>query len=159
MLLTEPVSEPAAAELPAQDDPELYPVESLSGAQDEPQIPEVAVTSGADDTDGPSDLSDEWITSAGEPDNYVSDYRTRVLVVDALRNMKYPAPAHKISQHCIKTSEQRNIDLSNRRLGQLLSSAHEMGLLQEASSTSDEGQEFTFVENAQQIKLFLENEM
>jgi hypothetical protein len=81
----------------------------------------------------------------------------RVLVVDALRNCEYPAPAHAIGQHCIETSEQRNVTLPNRRLNQLLTSARKMGLLKKADDETDTDQ-FTFIENTQRIKLFLEDE-
>ena len=99
--------------------------------------------------------SEGLITPPQGTNAYVSDYRMRVLVVDALRNCEYPAPAHVIGKHCIETSEKRNISLPNRRLNQLLTSARKMGLLKEAD---EEAQEFTFVESTQRIKLFLEDE-
>jgi len=102
--------------------------------------------------------SSDLITPPQEPYAYVGDYRMRVLVVDALRNCEYPAPAHTIGQHCIEASEQRNVTLSNRRLNQLLTSARNMGLLKKAGDDNSETQEYTFVENTQRIKLFLEDE-
>ena len=102
--------------------------------------------------------SSDLITPPQEPYAYVGDYRMRVLVVDALRNCEYPAPAHTIGQHCIEASEQRNVTLSNRRLNQLLTSARNMGLLKKANDNDPENQEYTFVENTQRIKLFLEDE-
>ena len=103
-------------------------------------------------------IPDDLIAPPQEPYAYVSDYRMRVLVVDALRNCEYPAPAHAIGQHCIETSEQRNVTLSNRRLNQLLTSARNMGLLKKSAKEGVETDEFTFVENTQRIKLFLEDE-
>jgi uncharacterized protein (TIGR00288 family) len=88
-------------------------------------------------------------------DPYISDYRMRVLVVDALRSCQYPAPAHIIGKHCLEVSEKRDVPLSNRRLNQLLTSARNMGLLKEVD---ENGQEFTFVESTTRIKLFLEDE-
>jgi hypothetical protein len=93
-----------------------------------------------------------------ETNGFVSDYRLRVLVVDALRNCEYPAPAYIIGKHCIEASEQRNIPLPNRRLNQLLTNARATGLLVETADEDVETQEYTFVENPQQIKLFLEGE-
>ncbi len=43
-------------------------------------------------------------------------------------------------------------------VNQLLTSARKIGLLRETSDGETEVQEFIFVENAQQIKLFLEDE-
>jgi hypothetical protein len=76
-------------------------------------------------------------------------------VIDALRNCQYPAPAHVIGKHCLETSEKRNVPLSNRRLGQLLTSARNIGLLKEVD---EDAQEFTFVESTTNIKLFLDDE-
>jgi uncharacterized protein (TIGR00288 family) len=92
-------------------------------------------------------------TQASSP--YISDYRMRVLVVDALRSCQYPAPAHVIGKHCLEVSEKRDVPLSNRRLNQLLTSARNMGLLKEVD---EDGQEFVFVESTTRIKLFLEDD-
>jgi hypothetical protein len=153
----DPVSDPTPAETepPPADEPvpaEIPIPESAPVSEDDPVPP--------DEGQGTSEeASDELISPPQEPYSYVSDYRMRVLVVDALRNCEYPAPAHVIGKHCIDTSEQRNVSLPNRRLNQLLTNARRIGLLKEASGEDDETQQFTFVENAQQVKLFLEEEI
>jgi hypothetical protein len=148
---------------------EIYPGEKLAPISEFQPIPsvetetvdeQVASENGAEipvSDEASSDVSSDLITPPQEPYAYVSDYRMRVLVVDALRNCEYPAPAHAIGQHCIETSEQRNVTLPNRRLNQLLTSARKMGLLKKADDETDTDQ-FTFIENTQRIKLFLEDE-
>jgi uncharacterized protein (TIGR00288 family) len=158
---------------------EIYPGESLSFPKEPQPIPSIEVedeqlssennllsdddissleASLPADSESSVPASSDLITPPQEPYAYVSDYRMRVLVVDALRNCEYPAPAHTIGQHCIEASEQRNVTLPNRRLNQLLTSARNMGLLKKAGEEASEAQEYTFVENTQRIKLFLEDE-
>jgi uncharacterized protein (TIGR00288 family) len=89
---------------------------------------------------------------------YVSDYRMRVLVIDALRNCEYPAQAYQIGQHCQEMSERRGVPLPNRRLAQLLTLASDMGLLVNTGDQDDLPQEFIYVEDAQLVDRFLEDE-
>ena len=153
---TDSVSDPVPSEpqSPSESDPlpaEFPTLEDAPVAEDDaPQLTEGEYN--------PEISSDGLITPPQDTDAYVSDYRIRVLVVDALRNCEYPAPAHIIGKHCIETSEKRNVSLPNRRLNQLLTSARKMGLLIEASEEETETQEYTFVESAQLIKLFMEDD-
>lgn len=155
---TEPQVDPIPDETPPILDIDPNPTELQPPPESSPIIDETRLAEEGEFEDIPMNSSDELITPPQEPYAYVSDYRMRVLVVDALRNCEYPAPAHIIGKHCIETSEQRNVVLPNRRLNQLLTSARNMGLLREASDDDTEAQEYTFVESTQRIKLFLEDE-
>ena len=148
-ILPEEPGQAADGDQPPTDQPdtiskELVEPENAAAPSDEGEVVHDSVS------DSTNILEDET--------DFVSDYRLRVLVVDALRNCEYPAPAHMIGKHCIEASERRNISLPNRRLNQLLTNARTMGLLVESASDGAEIQEYTFVENPQQIKLFLESE-
>ena len=89
---------------------------------------------------------------------YVSDYRLRALVVDALRNCPYPAQPHEIGQHCLALSKRRNIDLPNRRLNQLLTTARSMGLLKPVPDQAGQPTRYSFDANPRLINLFIESE-
>ena len=99
----------------------------------------------------------EYVTPE-QPEPYVSDYRMRVLVVDALRSYKYPALAHEIGQHCLELSERRQIALPNRRLNQLLTIARDIGLLQPTQDDSSQPAQYTFVNDAKLVSQFIDGE-
>jgi len=126
----EPIVDSQTEELPGTEDDDLVPLSSI-----EPE--------------------DERV-SAEQTQPYISDYRMRVLVSDALRNCPYPAPAHMIGQHCLDLSESRQVSLPNRRLNQLLTTAREIGLLQ--PSGDGEPNQYTFVEDPELVSQFLDRE-
>ena len=169
---TDPVHDPVPVDSGLSSSADPLPFENQPPSENDPLLAEIptveAVTIIEDNataeeapphlSDGeynPEVFSNDLNAPPQEPDAYVSDYRMRVLVVDALRNCEYPAPAHVIGKHCLETSEKRNVSLPNRRLNQLLTNARKMGLLKEADENA---QEFTFVESTTRIKLFLEDE-
>lgn len=96
--------------------------------------------------------------SLEQPEPYVSDYRMRVLVVDALRSCKYPALAHQIGQQCLELSERRQVALPNRRLNQLLTIARDIGLLQPTGEDNGQPTRYTFVNDAKLVSQFIDGE-
>ena len=142
-----PITEPPAVE--------SAPVNQEEGAVAAEVTVESAPSEPLAEQQAPQESPAEPAAATQASDPYISDYRMRVLVVDALRSCQYPAPAHVIGKHCLEVSEKRDVPLSNRRLNQLLTSARNMGLLKEVD---ENGQEFTFVESTTRIKLFLEDE-
>jgi uncharacterized protein (TIGR00288 family) len=150
---TQPTLDVDALNTDNQISPDADPLPEGNSDDSEGDLPQE--DQNLDDLEKPQD---DKSGSQQQPLSYVSDYRMRVLVVDALRNCEYPAPAHLIGKRCIETSELRNVTLPNRRLNQLLTSAKNMGLLQESALEASDIQEYVFVEDPQKIKQFLEDE-
>ena len=94
--------------------------------------------------------------SLEKPETYISEYRMRVVIIDALRSCLYPAPPHVIGRHCLNLSERRQVNLPNRRLNQLLTAARKMGILRRGEG--EESNQFVFVENPDLIRRFLDGE-
>jgi hypothetical protein len=94
--------------------------------------------------------------SLEKPETYISEYRMRVVIIDALRSCLYPAPPHVIGRHCLNLSERRQVNLPNRRLNQLLTAARNMGILRRGEG--GESNQFVFVENPDLIRRFLDGE-
>jgi uncharacterized protein (TIGR00288 family) len=123
-----------------------------------PHSPIPAITEEAAPTPVKPISTEIQYVSLEQQEPYVSDYRMRVLVVDALRNCKYPAPAHVIGQHCLNLSERRQIALPNRRLNQLLTSARDIGLLQPTNENNNQPQQYTFANDAKLVSQFIDGE-
>jgi hypothetical protein len=135
--------------MPIEEIVEFEPIEdSLPQALPEIEVEQLVPLS-------PIEPEDEQV-SLEPPEPYVSDYRMRVLVIDALRNCPYPAPAHIIGQHCLDLSQRRQVNLPNRRLNQLLTTAREIGMLQ--PSSDGEPSQYTFVEDPELVSQFLDSE-
>ena len=138
---------------------EHLPLETLSPIRAVVADPEVELVPiqkiPADGNEEPASV-DENSTPPQVP--YVNDYRVRVLVIDALRSCEYPAPAHVIGQHCLELSNKRSINLPNRRLNQLLTTAKKIGLLQPALGENAQPNYFVFIETANLVARFLDDE-
>lgn len=135
---------------------EVHPGRELKSAAASPAPPqEDAEIPVASETAAPSADSDVFFSST-EP--YVSDYRIRVLVVDALRDFKQPAQAPVIGQHCLELSQQRNVPLPRRRLAQLLTIARDLGLLIKTAAEDGILEQYTYVEDAERVSRFLDAE-
>ena len=74
----------------------------------------------------------------------------RALIIDAIRTYQQPTPAYVFGQQCQNLRSERNIDLPNRRINQLLSEAKKYGIvIQEADS------KFVFINDSKKIDKFL----
>ncbi len=141
----------------AQPDPaeQLAPVRLAETAAENDLAPIQTIPSDETETEAPPSTNG---TSTSPQEPYVNDYRIRVLVMDALRSCQYPAPGHVIGQHCLDLSAKRNINLPKRRLNQLLTTAKEMDLLQDAKGEDAQPHQFMFVEAASLVARFLDDE-
>jgi uncharacterized protein (TIGR00288 family) len=74
------------------------------------------------------------------------------LIVDALRQLGGPAPAQDFGTVCQNMRDDRNLNLPNRRISQMLTVANQAGIIQQSADTPGE---FVFVDEAEKIAKFL----
>jgi uncharacterized protein (TIGR00288 family) len=130
---------------------EIHPGQVLKPVPAISPTPETAEESGPSKED--LSASEDLFFSSTEP--YVSDYRLRVVVVDALRDFKTATKAPDIARHCLDLSKQRGIPLPRRRLNQLLTAARDLGLLMKTSGEDGAPDQYTFVEDGDLVSRFL----
>ncbi len=74
----------------------------------------------------------------------------RQLIIDAIQTTTGPTPAYIFGQHCQKLCAERQIDLPNRRINQLLSEAKKIGLIKRETDSS-----FSVIPDPEKIEQFL----
>ena len=135
---------------------ELVPIRAIETESEVELVPIQKIPPNESEAEEPAAPLEEIKKASQEP--YVNDYRARVVVMDALRSCQYPAAAPVIANHCLDLSDKRNVNLPKRRLNQLLTTAKKMGLLQEAKGEGFSSNQFVFVETADLIAQFLDDE-
>jgi hypothetical protein len=85
------------------------------------------------------------------------EYRRRALVLDALRTCQYPAPAQQIAQHVKQVRDQRQFDLPDKRVYQLITLARDLGLIVAVDpEQSEQGSVYRFHDESEQVRAFIE---
>ncbi len=148
---------PIAESVPAEN---LQPIPSApqEPGDSQPLRPLPSIESVTETAPSGTPLSRQHPKPNQNPGPYVNDYRLRVLVIEALRNCKYPATAYKVGQHCRELGEQRGIKFPSRRLNQLLTNARNLGLLEKIPGDT-QPEEYQFINNPKLVSDFLADEL